>query len=1356
MGIPSFFRWLAERYPLICESQIGSASDKVDTFKLLRSTEANNETYDGLYNGFVAPEGFDNLYLDVNGIIHNCSHSDANLCQNIHSEEDIFVSIFHCITNIVNIVRPNKLLYLAVDGVAPTAKINQQRERRFRASAEMENQILVMNSIDIQNGVEEKPNTDEYKFDPLQITPGTPFMERLTLHLQFFAQKMIAENKSWKNLQVVVSGSDVPGEGEHKIMEYIRNDKARRHFEANNSSEDVKECKYTSHCIYGLDADLIILSLITHEPFVCLLRERVMFGQMKNSTKMRMMINMSNYVLLHIGILREYILNDLIENPKLRKDVKIMDRVVDDFVLITLFVGNDFLPHLLLANIPEGGLDAVLGIYKGYITESIKSKPLDSIWLTCDCGEINFDNFLSFITRWAKYETNCIQNKLLAEPAKKNGKVEKSTITVVNNANLKIETDLTEMNTRFPDEPKTVNEWKSRYYFAKLGISDQIGDGTLFKSVSTLVSGYFVGIQWILYYYYRSVPSWSWSLSFKYPPFVHDMLLFLKNARVEYIRKQRHNMSMYSTLSQVMDMKFDISSPITPLEQLMMILPPKASYLLPDVLGKIMNDPKSPLSRYYLTKIEVDMDNTNVKWGGIALLPAVPHGPLLEIMNRNILDERTYPNFENLVNDGILHYMESPYLTEDEKERNKFGLARIYSYNANSSKKLVSSLKFFDDLDSCNVECKPFFNPALKKGHTFPNKLLLTGDEYKVSQIPKNLWFPSLSILPYTTVYKRGVDVFNYKSRHPSLYLTVFQQLNAEGVKNLQSAIRSNIVAVGYPYKHFGKLKSILTPYVKFSESKLTMTNLNELKEIISETEAIFGKTGLIVGLKKEHGPAKSNNSTIYQQNSHLLFKIFQNIPGTSITPNLKSVKLANMMNLDHICENVVVSYSPLDKHMREMKEIKYTLLPLVTFIDHVESSALKLLLEPQSDAGTKMHNTTINQVKQMIALREAIRSHELLHGKYSKPTIKAVCLMEGSMYGRVGIIDTVGQTFDTIAAIFDIPDYKTTIAESAVIEFKQFLVIQQEISDSAHEWTTFDEICALANISTTVANVIFQSLTVGKYKQDIGMNLVSWDYDEKCPLSLPGYTRISDSMDNEIDLVRMVLYSKQCVRLVEEYYNRFPELFSFLEVVELNDKRHIVLNQVYPDLNEEQLEFKLRSIEKFGESQPFKRLKLVKGRYSCLSEDRVEKICEMYDDAQKDKNLCKEYCKFVRVQHLRNLHIPAYNTQIPNQDPADLFLGQSVVYINHNETIPLGTKGTIVGVYTEDNNRSNTIIEVILESPIVSATDLFGRCRKMRGVFVNPSDILTLYPRHVYNTEVYTSINSHYDRNNAGFVTYV
>ena len=105
MGVPKFFRWMSERYPAI--SQL-IAENRI-------------------------PE-FDCLYLDMNGIIHNCTHKDSDDATFRMTEEQMFIAIFNYIEHLFGKIKPKQLFFMAIDGVAPRAKMNQQRARRFRTA----------------------------------------------------------------------------------------------------------------------------------------------------------------------------------------------------------------------------------------------------------------------------------------------------------------------------------------------------------------------------------------------------------------------------------------------------------------------------------------------------------------------------------------------------------------------------------------------------------------------------------------------------------------------------------------------------------------------------------------------------------------------------------------------------------------------------------------------------------------------------------------------------------------------------------------------------------------------------------------------------------------------------------------------------------------------------------------------------------------------------------------------------------------------------------------------------------------------------------------------------------------------
>merc|ERR1712168_1540150 len=122
----------------------------------------------------------------------------------------------------MNIVRPRKLLYVAIGGVAPRAKMNQQRSRRFRAAKESqishETKSLLKKEL-LDRGIRlPGPDPKKMRFDSNCITPGTPFMDKLATCLRYYIYDRLTNDPGWKNIKVILSDASVPGEGEHKIM----------------------------------------------------------------------------------------------------------------------------------------------------------------------------------------------------------------------------------------------------------------------------------------------------------------------------------------------------------------------------------------------------------------------------------------------------------------------------------------------------------------------------------------------------------------------------------------------------------------------------------------------------------------------------------------------------------------------------------------------------------------------------------------------------------------------------------------------------------------------------------------------------------------------------------------------------------------------------------------------------------------------------------------------------------------------------------------------------------------------------------------------------------------------------------
>eukprot|EP00536_Pseudo-nitzschia_multiseries_P004092 jgi/Psemu1/284862/fgenesh1_pg.66_\ len=230
-GIPKMFRWLTDQYPDII----------------------NNRLDEGLAEDIEV----DNFYLDMNGIIHPCTHGNNDSELVYLDETAMFKKIFLYVDRLYKMVQPNQVLYLAVDGTAPRAKMNQQRSRRFRSAKEAEQLAADLAARENFKGKELKIDENKQRFDSNCITPGTDFMLKLSLALQKWVDYKLKTDPFWMNgATVIVSGPDVPGEGEHKVMDFIR--ESQQEYKKTGESTDLYGPGWT-HVLYGLDADLIMV-----------------------------------------------------------------------------------------------------------------------------------------------------------------------------------------------------------------------------------------------------------------------------------------------------------------------------------------------------------------------------------------------------------------------------------------------------------------------------------------------------------------------------------------------------------------------------------------------------------------------------------------------------------------------------------------------------------------------------------------------------------------------------------------------------------------------------------------------------------------------------------------------------------------------------------------------------------------------------------------------------------------------------------------------------------------------------------------------------------------------------------------
>ena len=734
MGVPKFFRWLAERYPLLQQEIAGNQIP-----------------------------GIDNLYLDMNGVIHNCSHGAGTDVNTRMSEDEMMSKVFAYLDHLFRMTRPNKMLYMAIDGVAPRAKMNQQRSRRFRSASE-----AAKEREEARRRGEPEPEGEP--FDSNCITPGTEFMARLTEHLKFYVRKKQTEDPLWAKVTVILSGHEVRGEGEHKIMEHIRWARTQPDWEPNQT-----------HCLYGLDADLIMLALVTHEPHFCLLREVVKFGGGERGQPSREILSNptdDGFILLHIGLLREYL--DLEFREKNLPFGYDLERVIDDFILLCMLVGNDFLPALPTLNIAEGALNTLFKVYHDTL-------PMLGGYITGDegGGTFNPERLEKIMSIMATFERQVLEDRAMdveKEEEKKARRKGRNNASVSDlTVDEKFDKDMAEMSDtdgvpQVSSDPTMMNAakralileggeeglqaWKDTYYREKLGL--KIGEAAPLKEIR---QAYFDGLNWVLRYYYRGVASWTWYYPYHYAPMASDLCNGMGGLTSE----------------------FDYGEPFRPFEQLMAVQPPSSSKLLPEPFRHFMEDPRSPLAEFFPEDVPVDFEGKRNDWEGVVLLPFLDADRLK----------------------AAVASVEASRLTQGEIARNVPGNLIYFTHAPSGAGDVPSTLpKSFAGL----FPAKSRMTMKLPPGE-FPDEMKCFGGDDSVYPgttlgLESPSGFPTIRTLPVSGALKTaGVKVFGNASKKESLIIQIDGMdeelvggLTGKCAKDIAADLVNRRVQIKWPY----------------------------------------------------------------------------------------------------------------------------------------------------------------------------------------------------------------------------------------------------------------------------------------------------------------------------------------------------------------------------------------------------------------------------------------------------------------------------------------------------------------------------------------------------------------------------
>ncbi|KAL3478375.1 XRN 5'-3' exonuclease N-terminus-domain-containing protein [Aspergillus californicus] len=1225
MGVPKFFRWLSERYPsismLIAENRI--------------------------------PE-FDNLYLDMNGIIHNCTHKDSDSPTFRMTEDKMFIAIFNYIEHLYGKIKPKKLFFMAVDGVAPRAKMNQQRARRFRTALDAE----TAKEKAIAQGVE-MPKEDP--FDSNCITPGTEFMAKLTEQLKYFISKKVSEDKDWQGVDIVLSGHETPGEGEHKIMEYIRHAKAQPDYDPN-----------VRHCLYGLDADLIMLGLLSHDPHFCLLREEVTFG--RQVQKKPKELEHQNFYLLHLCMVREYLELEFqeLEQEGLLTFPYQFERVIDDFILMAFFVGNDFLPNLPNLHINEGALSLMFKIYKeilpkmgGYINEEgqinlerlgmlldglshveyrfFEVEYSDAAWMRAkqsgaDDGAQNGEKPKSFtVTHDQKNILKTVKKYVLNRPGKAAdtkpldfpptlpARDRKFVEQLAGDLRLPWSTVPNDNGDRFirvqfpasDDDDDSEEEEDEEASMAVQRVirkyeNAKVQDMTAEEAQAAAQKKYEEKFQDWKDKYYMDKFGWGLDNHEEMKALTENYVQGLQWVLFYYYRGiaswpwffNSHYAPMISDVKKGLkaDMNFRLGRPFKPYQQLMGVLPDRSKKTVPVAYHELMTSSESPIIDFYPRDFELDMNGKKMEWEAVVKIPFIDERRLLDAL---------------ATKDHLL--------TPEEKARNGFGVSLKFTYSPDTQYIYPSSLPgVFPDILNCHCIENVFDLPTMDGLEPYVG--LVEGAHLGASALAG---FPSLKTLPHVgQLGFHGVCVFQQETRNESMVVTVLDPGSRSSTELAKTKLGKRVF-VGYPFLQEALIIRVSDELFDYTQPEgeehplatpHSDVQIEQWKKKADQIEGIYSRRfGTVVGTVE---------AMVHVQ---LLKGLLKTDEGATI----KEFADIAGQETDYALQLVVDEVINPDERFIERKALP---------IEEEFPTGSRAFFLGEYNYGRPVHIDSHNDGK-VNGLIASIPGKEPEFGRERAKNAEALC------------------------------PYMPSYAIARNLRLNPLV---------------------LAKITSSF------SVDVDGQRVNLGLNLKFEARKQK----VLGYSRRGDSGWE---------FSAKAVGLLQQYMIKFPEFIAGIQRNPRNDRYSPT--DFYP---EDVALDKINEIKNWLKEMEAKNFDRVPLEAEQLDSD-VVKLIEQDADQLMQSQSSMEAKKVRGVPRGALLRPSDVEQRLGGQS---FKLGDRVVYAQDSGKVPIATRGTVVGL---TRTSRATLLDVVFDLPFMSGTTLGDRCSPFRGQTVQASSVLNI-----------------------------